>query len=121
MVGINIDRNKLYKKERIKLKDEISVFFNSKLNVLRFYSSYYSLFVYENSLGYSRFAVSVRRNTCNAPKRNRAKRIVREIFRTNKKLIAQGYDYFIFVRKECDLNYSLYEDDLISLFKRVSK
>lgn len=121
VVSINIYKGRLYTKERIKHKRDISAFFDSSCNILKFYGSYYNLFVNVNNLDYARFFVSVKRNTCNAPKRNRAKRIVREIFRTNKDLIPKGCNYFILVKRECNLDFNLYREDLLALFKRVSK
>jgi len=113
--------NKLYIKERIKNRSDISKFFKSNLSVSKFYGGYFSLFVLRNKFDYSRFAVSIKSSSCNAVKRNRAKRIMREIFRNNKQVIPKGFDYFIFMKKPSSVSFKVKEKDLMSLFERVIK
>jgi len=45
-----------------------------------------------NDMGFSRLGISVGKAFGNAVRRNRAKRIIRELFRRNKHRIPQGYD-----------------------------
>ncbi|OCC16378.1 Ribonuclease P protein component [Dissulfuribacter thermophilus] len=52
-----------------------------------------------NSRGYRRIGLSVGRRIGPAVKRNRVKRILREIFRRNKTIFPDGYD-FVFVPRE---------------------
>lgn len=113
--------NRLYIKERIKNKTDISKFFNPDVRVLRLYGIYFSLFILKSEFNYSRFAVSIKSKTFNAVKRNRAKRIVREIFRNNKGSIPKGFDYFIFIKKSLGISSRDEEKDLMSLFERVIK
>jgi len=46
-----------------------------------------------NHLTYSRVGISVGKKTGNAVKRNRIKRILRELFRHNKDVLPKGYDF----------------------------
>ena len=59
---------------------------------LRFYFT-------ENNLGFSRIGLSLGKKTGNAVKRNRIKRLIREIFRTNKKRFKKGYDIIVIGRE----------------------
>lgn len=90
---------RLCKKYRVKKRSEIKAFFGNKDNTsfLSSKKNIYNIIVKSNDLDYFRFAVSVKRNRASAPIRNREKRIVREIFRKNKKSIPAGYDYFVIV------------------------
>lgn len=54
----------------------------------------------KNGLSISRICFSVNRKLASAPKRNRAKRLLRELFRLNKKKIPCGYDFLIIFKKE---------------------
>ena len=118
---LNVQANKLYIKERIKNRSDISKFFKYDFGVSKYYGAYFSLFALKNEFDYSRFAVSIKSSSCNAVKRNRAKRIMREIFRNNKKIIPKGFDYFIFMKKPSSVPYKEKEVDLMSLFERVIK
>ncbi|PTY39425.1 ribonuclease P protein component [Brachyspira hampsonii] len=113
---------KLYNKERLKHRGDISAFFNNSRSVKRIYNSKYTVLLLENNRSYSRFAVTIKRNKTNSVGRNRAKRIVREIYRTQKDKIPAGYDYFIIVNRFD--NYKLpsfddYKRDLLKLFQKV--
>jgi len=53
-----------------------------------------------NRKGYRRLGLSVGRKIGPAVRRNRAKRILREIFRRNKDLFPEGYDFVFIPRKD---------------------
>ena len=50
------------------------------------------LIIMKNELEYSRLGISIPRKLCNAVKRNRWKRLLREAFRLNRDKIRSGYD-----------------------------
>jgi ribonuclease P protein component len=58
----------------------------------RLHARFFRVHVRANSLGLSRFAVSVPRRVCTAVLRNRWKRMLRESFRKNKEAIGPGLD-----------------------------
>ncbi len=94
---------RLYKRYRIKKRNDIKSFFGNKKNTsfLSSRKNIYNIIVKVNDCDDFRFAVSVKKSRACAPIRNREKRIVREIFRKNKDSIAKGYDYFVIVNN-CD-------------------
>lgn len=113
---------KLYSKERLKHRSDISAFFNNSISVKRIYNSKYTVLLLENNRSYSRFAVTIKKNKTNSVGRNRAKRIVREIYRTQKDKIPAGYDYFIIVNRFDSYKQPSFDDykrDLLKLFQRV--
>ncbi len=55
-----------------------------------------------NRLPYSRFAVTASKKIGNAVKRNRAKRIMRELYRSNELKMPIGYDIIFVARPDID-------------------
>ena len=113
---------KLYNKERLKLRNDISVFFNKKNSIKRLSNFYYTIFILKNNRSYSRFAAAIKRNKANAVCRNRAKRIVREVYRLEKSKIPMGYDYFIIINKFDDshsYSFNNCKKNLLKLFQKV--
>ncbi|CRF34911.1 hypothetical protein BRSU_2328 [Brachyspira suanatina] len=113
---------KLYSKERLKHRSDISAFFNNSSSVKRIYNSKYTVLLLENNRSYSRFAVTIKKNKTNSVGRNRVKRIVREIYRTQKDKIPVGYDYFIIVNRFDSYKLPSFDDykkDLLKLFQKV--
>ncbi|WP_157154326.1 ribonuclease P protein component [Brachyspira murdochii] len=113
---------KLYSKERLKHRNDISAFFNKDNIVKRMGNFRYTLLVLKNNRLYCRFAVAIKKNKTNSVGRNRVKRIVREIFRSQKDKIPAGYDYFIIVNKFDSYYSPSFSDckrDLIKLFQKV--
>lgn len=55
-------------------------------------NSMLKIVVKENNLPFSRLAISVPKKLCNAVRRNRWKRLIREAFRLNKEKIGAGLD-----------------------------
>lgn len=53
------------------------------------------LYISPNNARYSRFGVSVNRKLGTAVRRNRIKRLAREVFRLNQYKIPTGYDYLL--------------------------
>lgn len=113
---------KLYNKERLKHKNDISAFFSNSSSVKRVYNYQYTMLLLENNRSYSRFAVTIKKNKTNSVGRNRAKRIVREIYRTQKDKIPAGYDYFIIINRFDSYKLPSFNDckrDLLKLFQKV--
>ncbi|HCF37479.1 MAG TPA: ribonuclease P protein component, partial [Thermosipho africanus] len=78
----------------------------------------------KNGLDYSKFAFSVKKKFGKAVKRNKVKRWMREIVRTNKMNIPKGYDYLIIVRKLLSkdfeyIQFSQFKEAFLELFERI--
>lgn len=59
----------------------------------RLYGRYSTIFVLPNKLGVGRLGIAATRKLGGAVQRNRAKRLIRDVFRRNK--IAPGYDVVV--------------------------
>lgn len=75
--------------ERLRGQREIDAVFKRGRRV---FGPHFRLHARPNGLAVSRFAVSVPGRVCNAVKRNRWKRLLRESFRLNKEAIGPGLD-----------------------------
>ena len=62
-------------------------------------SEHFKVLVAENDSGLRRFGVAAGKKVGNAVKRNRIKRILREIFRLNKGVFPEGMDILVKVKK----------------------
>lgn len=73
-----------------------------------------------NVLGFSRFAVSAGRGVGNAVKRNRAKRLLREVIRSQMSMIAPGWDVVMVARRPLpEANFQEVEEAVRQLFLRA--
>ncbi len=86
-----------------KTSDYEEIFGSSK----RLRSKHFDILYVKNKLGYSRAGLVVgKKNVRSAVKRNRIKRVVREVFRNNKSLF-DSFDVVFLAKKDSDtLNYS---------------
>lgn len=109
---------KIYFKERLKKRNDIIAFFENRADLIKSINYFYTILGLKNNRSYSRFTVSMKRNKSNAVIRNREKRIVREIYRTEKSRIPAGYDYFIIVKKKNSRSFEDCKKDLLELFKK---
>ena len=109
---------KIYFKERLKKRNDIIAFFENRADLIKSINYFYTILGLKNNRSYSRFAVSMKRNKSKAVIRNREKRIVREIYRTEKSRIPAGYDYFIIVKKKNSRSFEDCKKDLLELFKK---
>ena len=64
----------------------------------RIHGRYATLFVLPNQLGVGRLGIAATRKLGGAAQRNRAKRLIREVFRRNK--IAPGFDVVVVPKRE---------------------
>ena len=65
---------------------------------VRIHSRYATVFILSNSLGTGRLGIAATRKLGGAVARNRAKRLIREVFRRNK--LAPGFDIVVIPKRE---------------------
>lgn len=73
----------------------------------------------DNNLPYSRMIVIPVRHYGNSVQRNRIRRQVKEIWRTNLEKIPSGFDYAVVVYPEHEITYREKEELLLKLFASV--
>ncbi len=106
-------KKSLSKKEHLRGRKDLKAVFSSPL---RESCQGIRLIYRENGLKWSRFAISVTKKYGNAVKRNRAKRIVREIYRNMKERIKPGFD-MVFVLYPGEYLYGKREEQIITLLE----
>jgi ribonuclease P protein component len=72
-----------------------------------------TLYVAENSFGFSRIGISVGKGYGNAVARNRLKRLLKEIFRQNQNRIPGSLDYVIIISSKFKLDEAQNEQDFL--------
>ena len=100
---------------RIKSADE----FNDIIKTgTKLYSPFFIIYYKEKKLDNPRFGITQAKKFGKAYKRNRYRRILREIIRTNIKVFKNEYDYIIIIMKKCDtLDFKQIEDNLLKVIK----
>jgi len=73
------------------------------------------LYVLPNDLGFSRLGIVVSKRFGNAPRRNRFKRLIREIFRLNRDVLARGTDIVVIPARNPSLEFDSLEKSFITL------
>jgi ribonuclease P protein component len=100
--------------ERIRRRAEFQQIYDRGLKV---HSRYTTVFLLANALGVGRLGIAATRKLGGAVERNRAKRLIREVFRRNK--IAPGFDVVVIPKRELlDASLSTLEADYRSLLAR---
>ena len=83
---------------------------------------HFTAFVLSNSGGQPRIGITATRKMGNSVERNRARRLVREVFRKNKWLVPQGVDIVINVKRSlAEASYGDLEGDFITFLERAGK
>ena len=83
----------------------------------RIETSHFAIIIRSNGLGRPRMGISISRKIAGAVKRNRIKRLVRELFRLHKSCFSTSNDYIFSVRRlPPSLNYQDIERELKDLF-----
>lgn len=112
-------REKIGEEERIRKRSDFQNIFKSakKLNK-NFLTIYWS----SNRIQYSRFAVITSKKFGNAVRRNRVKRIIREVYRKNKESFGKGIDWIILPKGDWQrIDYWQAERLILDAIKKVSK
>ena len=81
--------------ERIRRRAEFRLVYDQGLRISGRYST---LFILANKLDVGRLGIAATKKLGGAVKRNRAKRLIREVFRRNK--IASGFDVVVVPKRE---------------------
>ena len=86
----------------------------------RIHGRYATLFVLANSLDRGRLGIAATRKLGGAVQRNRAKRLIREVFRRNK--VAAGFDVVVVAKRELlDASLTVLEADYRALLERGAR
>lgn len=100
---------------RIKSADEFNDIIKTGTKI---YSPFFIIYYKEKKLDNPRFGITQAKKFGKAYKRNRYRRILREIIRTNIKVFKNEYDYIIIIMKKCDtLDFKQIEDNLLKVIK----
>lgn len=84
----------------------------------KLYSPFFIIYYKEKKKENFRFGITQAKKFGKAYKRNRYRRILREIIRNNIKVFKNNYDYIIIIMKKCDtLEFKQIEDNLLKLIK----
>ena len=88
----------------------------------KIHTKHFTAFVLENADGQPRLGITATKKMGNSVERNRARRLVREVFRKNKRLVPSGIDIIINVKRSLPgAAYQDLESDFISFLERASK
>ena len=78
------------------------------------YTKHFRVLYKPNDLGITRLGITVSKRIGNAVKRNRIKRVLRELFRLNKSRFPEGYDIVIVARKDAShLSYQTVSEECL--------
>jgi ribonuclease P protein component len=113
--GVAGTTRRIRPRERIRRRTDFQKIYE---NGARLRGRYSTLFVLPNEMGVCRLGLTATRKLGGAVQRNRAKRLIREIFRRNK--VALGYDVVVVVRRELlDASLPILEADYRNTLERL--
>jgi len=102
--------------ERIRRRAEFQQVYERGTKI---HSRYCTVFILPNEGAVGRLGIAATRKLGGAVQRNRAKRLIREVFRRNK--IAQGFDIVLIPKRELlDASLTVLEADYRSTFERYT-
>jgi len=94
---VNLKDQSLSKTERLRRKADFDRVFKKGKSIV---DSFFVVLYVKNSLPFSRIGVSIKRKFGKAHVRNRLRRLVKEVYRTNKSVLPAGYDILFIARKD---------------------
>lgn len=108
--------NKLLSSDKLKKRWEFSrVYQNGRKSV----NKHFVVYVLDTDKKRPRLGVTVSKKVGNSVKRNRVKRLIREVFRLSKKQLKPGNDIVVVARKEAyGLSFAQTKKSLMELWKR---
>src|SRR5262249_12590615 len=107
----------LSRSERILVRADFERVYNRGA---RTHSRYFTLFLLPNQLPHARLGIAATRKLGGAVTRNRAKRLIREVFRRNK--ITPGFDVVVVPKRELlDASLTAFESDYLHQLERTRR
>ena len=108
-------------KKTIKLKKNYE--FNNTFKRGKYFSgNYIEVFLLKNNKNINFFGLAISSKLCNAVKRNRIKRVIREVYRKNEKKISSGNTFVFLWKKNNEVRNCTYENvfrDMEKIFKKM--
>lgn len=104
-------------KEDIRIKNKLE-FEDILTTGKKIKNDFFIIYYKDRKKEFSRFGITLVKKFGNAVKRNKYKRIIREIVRTNQNIFKKDNDYIIIVKKTCEnANYNILKNSLVDLLK----
>ncbi len=114
-----LHRQSLSKKEKLRSSED---FIKAYREGKRIKLPGITIITVKNSLPYCRIGISVSKKFGKAVKRNRAKRLIRELFRRNKQIFPPGHDLIFMPHRKClCLGWKELETNLARAFKASNR
>ena len=94
-------------------------------NGIKFFSKNFLIYFYKNNYNENRLGFVTSKKVGNAVKRNRIRRIFREVYRLNEEIFPKGYDIIFIAKRNFGnnikiINYHTIKKETINLLKRVN-